>query len=79
MRLPEGRGVLGLMPGCMAQPPALGLKIVLVAGMAAYQALIGHRPAPRMIYLNMLAAFLILAISVLIVRNPDLALPLAPE
>ena len=30
MRLPEGRGVLGLMPGYMASPPALGLKIVSV-------------------------------------------------
>ncbi len=30
MRVPEGRGVLGLMPGSMASPPALGLKIVSI-------------------------------------------------
>ncbi len=30
MRLPEGRGILGLMPGSMSSPPALGLKIVSV-------------------------------------------------
>ncbi len=30
MRLPEGRGVLGLMPGCMESPSTLGLKIVSI-------------------------------------------------
>ncbi len=30
MVLPEGRGVMGLMPGCMQKPPALGLKIVSI-------------------------------------------------
>lgn len=30
MRVADGRGVLGLMPGCMARPPALGLKIVSI-------------------------------------------------
>lgn len=28
MRLPVGHGILGMMPGCMASPPALGLKVI---------------------------------------------------
>ncbi len=30
MRLPEGRGILGMMPGQVSSPPALGLKIVSI-------------------------------------------------
>lgn len=43
-------------------------KLLLVAAMVLYQLLVGHRPAPRLIYLNMLAAFVVVALSVLLVR-----------
>jgi len=46
----------------------LAIKLVLVLFMVVYQAVIGHRPAPRAIYLNMLAAVLVLAASVLLAR-----------
>jgi uncharacterized membrane protein len=42
------------------------VKLVLVAGMIVYQATMGHRRAPRAIYLNMLAALLIVAASVVV-------------
>ena len=41
-------------------------KLVLVLAMVAYQWLVGHRPAPKLIYLNMLAALVIVALSVVI-------------
>jgi uncharacterized membrane protein len=44
-------------------------KLALVLGMVGYQAVFGHRPAPRAIYANMSAALLILAASVLLVRG----------
>ncbi len=45
---------------------ALAAKLVLVAAMIGYQAVFGHRTAPRAIYANMLAALLVLAASVLL-------------
>jgi uncharacterized membrane protein len=47
---------------------ALVLKLALVAGMVVYQWRVGHRPAPKLIYLNMLGAFAIIALSVFLVR-----------
>ncbi len=44
---------------------ALDAKLILVAAMIGYQAVFGHRAAPRAIYANMLAALLVLAASVL--------------
>jgi copper resistance protein D len=51
---------------------ALGIKLLLVTCMVLYQLFIGHRPAPRLIYLNMLVALAILWVSVLLVRAPGL-------
>jgi len=48
----------------------LAMKLVLVAGMIVYQWRVGHRPAPRLIVANIIAALLILALSVLMVRAP---------
>lgn len=45
---------------------AIALKLVLVAGMVLYQIAFAHRRAPRAIYLNMLAALLILGASVVL-------------
>jgi hypothetical protein len=50
----------------------LGIKLIFVGGMMLYQTFVGHRPAPRLIYLNMLAALVIVAISILLVRAPFL-------
>lgn len=47
----------------------LALKLLLVLGMLGYQALVGHRPAPKLVYLNLLAAFAIAALS-LALSNP---------
>ena len=44
-------------------------KLLLVLGMVGYQIVFAHRPAPRAIYFNMLAALLILAASVVLVRG----------
>jgi hypothetical protein len=48
----------------------LGIKFVLVAWMIFYQFAIGHRPAPRLIFINMAAALMILLLSILLVRAP---------
>jgi hypothetical protein len=45
------------------------LKLLLVLGMVGYQVVFAHRPAPRAIYFNMLAALLVLAASVALVRG----------
>lgn len=42
------------------------VKLLLVLGMIFYQAVIGHRSAPRAIYANMLAALFIIAASVVL-------------
>jgi hypothetical protein len=49
----------------------LGIKFVLVSCMILYQTFVGHRRAPRLIYLNMAAAALIIGLSVLLVRAPS--------
>ncbi|MFH1679287.1 MAG: hypothetical protein ABIH26_01435 [Candidatus Eisenbacteria bacterium] len=48
----------------------MAVKIFLVGCMAAYQWFVGHRPAPRLIYLNMLAAVAVISLSILRVRPP---------
>ena len=49
-------------------------KLALVAAMVVFQWRVGHRPAPKLIYLNMLAAFAIVALSVLFVRHESFLL-----
>lgn len=68
------RGVtLGMLAdGTMLQGAAgriLAFKLLLVLAMIGYQLVFGHRPAPRAIYFNMLAALLVLGASVLLVRG----------
>ena len=46
----------------------LATKLGLVVWMIFYQAVFGHRSAPRAIYLNMLAALSILGLSVFLAR-----------
>ncbi|HMR30226.1 MAG TPA: hypothetical protein PKA13_05385 [Geminicoccaceae bacterium] len=48
---------------------AIGLKLLLVLWMILYQAVWGHHRAPIAIYVNMAAALVILAASVVIVRG----------
>lgn len=48
----------------------MAVKLALVACMILYQWRVGHRPAPRLIYLNMLAALAVIALSILRVRPP---------
>ncbi len=48
----------------------MAVKMCLVGCMALYQWFVGHRPAPRLIYLDMLIALVIIALSVLRVRSP---------
>jgi len=48
---------------------ALALKLALVLVMIAYQAIIGHKPAPIAIYFNMLAAICLIGASVVLVRG----------
>jgi uncharacterized membrane protein len=52
----------------------LSVKLGLVACMAVYQALVGHHPAPRLAYLNMAAALLVIGVSVLLVKAPGLVM-----
>lgn len=59
-----------LLLGSEDVPPALYPKLVLVAGMILYQVFVGHRPAPRLIYADMLAALGVLALSVWLVGVP---------
>ena len=46
----------------------LGVKLALVGWMIVYQAVFGHRPAPRAVYVNIAAALAILALSIILVR-----------
>ncbi len=43
-------------------------KLLLVVAMIGYQLKFGHRPAPRAIYLNIMAALLVLSASVFLAR-----------
>jgi uncharacterized membrane protein len=47
----------------------LGGKLALVAAMIGYQAVVGHRSAPLAVYFNMLAALIVVALSVALVRG----------
>lgn len=47
----------------------LAIKLALVAVMIGYQVYFGHRRAPIAIYFDMLAALVIIAMSVLLVRG----------
>jgi len=67
----RGIGVETFTSGALFTDPGLrrfGIKLVLVLGMVSYQALVGHRPAPKLIYANMLAAFVVIGLSVWFVR-----------
>jgi len=48
----------------------MAAKLFLVGWMVLYQIFVGHRAAPRLIYLNMLAAVLVVVLSILRVRPP---------
>ena len=50
----------------------LGIKLLLVALMALYQVFIGHRSAPRLVFVNMLVALMIVALSIILVRAPNI-------
>ena len=50
----------------------LAIKLFLVAWMICYQWFVGHRSAPRLIYVNMLAALAIVAVSIILVRAPSM-------
>ncbi len=52
-----------------AQGKVLLAKLVAVLWMIGYQAIFGHRPAPRAIWTDIAAALLVLAMSVLLVRG----------
>lgn len=47
----------------------LSAKLTFVLGMIAYQTFVGHRPAPKLIYADMLAAFSVIALSILLARS----------
>lgn len=47
----------------------LGVKLAAVAAMVGYQAYFGHRRAPIAIYFDMLAAVVVIAASVVLVRG----------
>lgn len=69
------RGVLDrVSSGELLQDPfgrVLVVKAVLVLLMVLYQWRVGHRPAPKLIYLNMLVALLIVGLSVILIRDPS--------
>ena len=51
------------------QGVVLAVKLVCVAGMMVYQAVVGHRPAPIAIYFDMLLALIVIGASVVFVRG----------
>lgn len=60
-----------IVSGAFFQTPygyLISTKILLVFAMVAYQTFVGHRPAPKLVYANMLAALLIIALSIILVR-----------
>jgi uncharacterized membrane protein len=48
----------------------MAVKLFLVGCMVLYQFFVGHRSAPRLIYLNLFAALVIVVLSILRVRSP---------
>ncbi len=69
--------VRGIPPGALLDPAtyagpegrALLVKLLAVLWMIGYQAVFGHRRAPRAIYTDIAAALVVLAMSVLLVRG----------
>jgi uncharacterized membrane protein len=67
----------GIMPGDLLESATyqgsfgtlLAIKLAMVAAMIGYQAWFSHRRAPIAIYFDMLAAVIIIACSVVIVRG----------
>jgi len=67
----RGIGVEQLMSGAAFTVPGgwvLAVKLGLVCWMIFYQAMFGHRAAPRAIYINITAALTILGLSILLSR-----------
>jgi len=48
----------------------MAAKLTIVGGMIGYQWFVGHKPAPKLIYVNMLAATAVIILSILRVRSP---------
>ena len=68
----RGISIADLVSGAAFALPGgqlLALKLLLVAWMVLYQAIFGHRPAPVMIWTDIAAALLILALSAAFVRG----------
>ena len=71
----RGATVSQMISGAFFLTPSghiLGLKFLLVACMIVYQWCVGHRRAPRLIYINMFVALLVVGLSTLLVRVPTL-------
>jgi uncharacterized membrane protein len=68
----RGIGFSALLSGAAFQGAigrALAVKLAMVVGMIGYQAVFAHRNAPVAVYVNMLAALIVLAASTIIVRG----------
>jgi hypothetical protein len=50
----------------------LGIKLLLVVLMCLYQLFVGHRSAPHLVFVNMMVALMIVALSILLVRAPNI-------
>jgi hypothetical protein len=50
----------------------LWIKLLFVALMILYQAFVGHRPAPRLVFVNIIVALMIVALSIALVRAPNI-------
>jgi uncharacterized membrane protein len=70
----RGLTLQSLLSGDLLAHPfgrGLAIKLFLVAWMICYQLFVGHRSAPLLIYVNMLAALAIVAVSIILVRAPS--------
>jgi uncharacterized membrane protein len=50
----------------------LEIKLLLVTLMTVYQVFVGHRSAPRLVFVNMMVALLIVALSIILIRAPSI-------
>ena len=50
----------------------LGIKLILVALTTLYQVFVGHRSAPHLVFVNMTIAFMIIALSIMLIRSPNI-------
>jgi hypothetical protein len=50
----------------------LWIKLLFVALMIFYQVFVGHRSAPRLVFVNMIVALMIVALSIALVRAPNI-------